>query len=533
MNRISAYLLISILSIGLFSCEMAKKVRQSDPLDTKIGFTKSDFDKYIIKNPKSLDEARKSARENNKAGSIPKTTNLDLKPIKPITNKDLLNGYRNVSFSVTDEIPLKDVLIELGRIAKIDVELDPNINGGIVISAHDKPLGEIIERISRLGNLRYEFRNGVLRFERDIPYSKSYFVDYLTEGSNMWSEVESNVKEILTNQRSTSSSFRSASGSDNIPQSSVTINKSAGILSVYSSQKQHSAIEDYLEDVRKTASAQVLIEAKVVEVTLDDEFKTGIDWDLTGVSPGTGAKTSGGFSAIGSTSSTSAVSFVINGDIGLSVSALEKFGSTRTLSSPRVHAINNRKSILNFTNKLVYFTVENNNITNTVNNAISNQLTVTSTKQEENVGVELSIVPSINLDTNEVTLQIKPKITVVSGQVIDPASPRDQDTNEIIFENKVPVIQTREIDTVAKIMSGNAIVIGGLMEESTSSQDYGVPFLQRIPFLGYLFKSSSKISTVTETVIFIKATIVNSSTVTDKTDREIQEKFDTNRRKFF
>ena len=102
-----------------------------------------------------------------------------------------------------------------------------------------------------------------------------------------------------------------------------------------------------------------------------------------------------------------------------------------------------------------------------------------------------------------------------------------------MFKNLVPVIQTRELNTIAKIQSGHVIVIGGLMSESAASTDTGVPFLQRIPLLGLLFKSNDKTSEVIETVIFIKATIVNSGPVTNKVDRDIQEKFDTNRRKFF
>lgn len=531
MSRITAYLLISLLSVGLFSCKTAKKVRQADSLDTKIGFTKSDFDKYIIKNPKSLDEARKAARLNNKAGSIPKTATIDLRPPKPVTNKDFLDAYRNVSFSVTDEIPLKDVLIELGRIAKIDVELDPNITGGIVISAHRKPLGEIIERISRLGNLRYEFKNGVLRFERDLPYTNNYFVDYLKEGSDMWQEVHTNATQILTNERSTSASFRSASGADNIPASSLTVNKSAGILSVYAPKRHHEAIATYLEDVKEMASAQVLIEAKVVEVQLKDEFSAGIDWNLTGASPGTGLTTSGGFSAIGEASS-SAFSFVTGGDITSSVSALEKFGTTRTLSSPRIHAINNRTAVLNFTKAIVYFQLESGVTTSGTQTASQTTSAITSTKMEEEEGVKLTIIPSINLKTREITMHIKPVITVNSGFVDDPALLRD-DEGDVIGTNQVPQMQTREIDTVAKIADGNAIVIGGLMQEVTANTDSGIPFLQRIPFFGYLFKSSTKESTITETVIFIKATIVSSSTGAGKTDREMQEKFDTNRRKFF
>lgn len=527
MNNAFSRLLLTAALLTPISCAELKK---SDPIDSRVNLSKSQFDKFIIKDHDNVEKRKKNFRAINGSKSIPRISSIEPKPPRPITDKDFLDSYTDVSFSVNDNIPLKDVLIELGRVAKIDVELDPNISGGIVISAHKKPLGQIIKRICRLGNLRYEYKNGILRFARDLPYNKSYFVDYLTEGSNMWSEVSTNAKQILDNERSTVSTLTSESGVDNIPRNSVTVNKSAGIISIYSSKRQHDEIAKYLKNVRKTASAQVLIEAKVVEVLLNDEFSAGINWSGDG---GDVVSNAGGFSIAGADGATSAVSLITNGDIRLSMSALEKFGATRTLSSPRIHAINNRKSVLNFTKKLVYFKIASDTTIAGVANVGSNTvISVTSTKEEEEEGVKLAITPSINLNTNEVTLHIQPKITVKAEDVRDPAVVRNGD-GEVIGTNLVPVMQTREIDTVAKIASGNAIVIGGLMQEITENTDSGIPFLQRIPVLGYLFKSSSKKSKITETVIFIKATIVDNTKRVGKIDRQLQEKFDTNRRKFF
>ncbi len=522
MTRIFVKFLIIVTLLTPWSC----KNSGINDIDNQVGLTRSDFKKYVYKGKNSDKTAKSSA--STEIGDIPKINSFSSKPPKPITDEDFLNSYQKISFAVTDQIPLKDVLIELGRIAKIDVELDPNISGGIVISAHNKPLGQIVKRICELGNLRFKYSNGALRFERDIPFFKTYRVDYLDEGSNLWQEVEANVTQILQNERAGARALSSVT-EDNLPQTSVSISKSAGLISVFANNRQHKEVKKYLNDVENNASAQVLIEAKVVEVTLNDEFRTGINWSRDNANLLVGA----GFSAAGAEGSASAISFVTDGDIGLSVSALEKFGTTRTLSSPRIHAINNRKSVLNFTKQLVYFKIESDTTNAATPNAGNNTvISVTSTKEQEEEGVKLTITPSINLKTNEVTLQIKPKITVNAGFIDDPALVRDNNNN-VLGTNKVPQMQTREIDTVAKITSGNAIVIGGLMQESTTSEESGVPFLQRIPILGYLFKSTSKVSTVTETVIFIKATIVDSVKRVGKIDRELQEKFDSNRRKFF
>ncbi len=519
-----------LLLIACISCAKGRL----DPMDRQTGLKQSEANDIIIKHPKEK-SAEKAKRESLNS-PIPKAGNLFISP-PPKTS----STNKTISFSVTEQVPLKDVLIELGRVAKIDIDIDPTIAGGIVVNARNRPLEEVIDRIADLGNLRYSYKNNILHFERDTPFVKNYSLDYLSEGSPLWGEVQGTITAILSDSLNNLTSAvvinNSTDGTSITPpilsKNSVTINKSAGLMYVFATKKQHQEVEKYLNDVQKNASAQVLIEAKMVEVKLKDVYKTGINWNWA---PGSSASKDA-VNANNSYEANKALDLKVGllGSLGLnaSVSALEEFGTTRTLSSPRIHAINNQKASLNFSDKFVYFRIESNQAVNTGVTSVTTR-TITSTKLEENIGVELSIIPSINLKTNEITLNIKPKITVKSGEVVDPASPIDNDGNPITdFKNIVPVIQTRELNTIAKIQSGNVIVIGGLMQDSSTNTDNGIPFLQRIPIIGNLFKSVSKDSTIIETVIFIKATIVDSASTAGKVDREIQRNFDTNKREFF
>ena len=119
-------------------------------------------------------------------------------------------------------------------------------------------------------------------------------------------------------------------------------------------------------------------------------------------------------------------------------------------------------------------------------------------------------------------MTVQPTLAVKSGEVKDPVNEK----------NSVPIIQTRTLSTIAKVLSGNVLVIGGLMRQDSTNQDSGLPFLSRIPILGALFKVINRRSDVVETVIFIKATIVNSSTGPIKEDKEFQEKFDAGKRRY-
>ncbi len=523
-NFLSKFVRISA-AIFLLSFQSCSGER-IDQIDIGVGLSRSDVEEAVFKpkfkSPKS--SSKEKAANEAKAAPLPKLSKLMVSPPPPS-----FGGDKIISFSATDQVPLKDVLIEFGRMVNIDVDVDPAISGSIIINAKNKSVKEVIDRIATLGNLRYSFREGVLRFERDAPYIKNYYVDYLS-GGTVWGDVESGLTAIIAAAADDGSSTASSEGAAATSNGSFTANKSAGIISVFATQRQQKAVETYLADIEKYASSQVLIEAKVVEVSLKKGFSAGIDW--TRLNSSNTLRIPNGYAA-----SAGAINFVIKGnDLNFSMNALETFGSTRAISSPRIHATNNQKAVLNFTDKLVYFQIQQTQ-SNTSTSGGDTALvasTLSSTKLEENTGVTLDIVPSINVKTNEITLSVKPKLAVVSSWVVDPASPpdvKDAQGNKVV--NQVPVIQTRELSTSVKIQSGNVFVIGGLMKDSATGKDSGVPFINRIPVIGWLFKSMERESGITETVIFIKATIVNSGSRASKVDRGFHDKIDPSRRPYF
>ncbi len=476
-------------------------------------------------------KTKKSEAQKEADGTaIPSFSKLIMAPPPP-----QIGGDKIISFSVTDQVPLKDVLIELGRVAKIDIDLDSGINGGVVINAHNRPLKEVIDRIATAGKLRYSYENGVLHFERDLPYNKNYFVDFLATGQ-LWSDVESNISAILSDTHGNTNESAldsSSSGLALAPPSRFTSNKSAGIISVYASKAQQESVSKYLDDVYKNSSAQVLIEAKVVEVTLTKQFDTGINWSW--VDAGKSFSTTGSFASTGGSTTPAFTAtapnvklFGLGGTLSASIKALEGFGKVHALSSPRVNAINNQKALLDFTQKKIYFTVSSSSSTST-GTATNTVATVTATENSVDVGIKLEITPSINRATNEITLDVKPKLSLDSGQVaVDPS------VNPLTGEslgNTIPIINYRELATIAKVQSGNILVIGGLIAEVGSEGGSGIPIFMRIPVLKYLFGYFSNYSTKVETVIFIKATIISSSNSLEKHDHTLYNRDNPDRKK--
>lgn len=483
----------------VISCD--KKVINESVIDPDTGMTRQELEDTVI--------------HGNKNQNL-QTTNLPTRLTPPNISKLLVapppppmgNGEL-ISFAVTEEVPIKDVLIELGRLADVDIEVDPDITGGIILKVSNKPLNVVVKRIADLANLRYTYTNNILSFKKDTPYTKTYNVDFLID-NDVWKTVEDSLNEIIALNNPSSSASSTAANTSAANNYKIIINKPAGIITVYANYKTQEAVSAYIEHVKMNYAAQVLIEAKVVEVTLNDRYRMGIDWSF--VNEGHGGIT---FNANPEDLSTSGgvngniTTAVFGGNLNAAINALQEFGLTKTLSSPRVHAMNNQKAELKFVNKLIYFSIEKEEEDDNDNNTTNT--TYTSTKQEEDVGVTLSVTPSINMEKNEITLNVVPELKEQVSEVVDPV-------NEL---NVVPVIQSKSVQAQLKVKSGNVLVIGGLMSEESTSRDTGIPVLSSIPLVGGLFKSTDREKELKETVIFIKATIIKPDGEVGSYDRQI------------
>ncbi len=137
---------------SLIFCDFSCSQGRVDPYFDEVGLTEQDIRNSIIK---SKNEQKKIKDEAVKSDvPIPRLNKVIVAP--PIPK---IGGEKIISFYVTDQVPLRDVLIELGRIAEIDVDVDPKITGGVIINAKNRPFKEIIDRIATQGNLRYSYKN--------------------------------------------------------------------------------------------------------------------------------------------------------------------------------------------------------------------------------------------------------------------------------------------------------------------------------------------------------------------------------------
>ncbi len=317
-------------------------------------------------------------------------------------------------------------------------------------------------------------------------------------------------------------------------QPSFSLNKQAGLISVYATQRAHDQISSYLDLMRKSVTSQVLIEAKVLEVELSDEFTYGVDWSALNDSDTFGASLSIGRGAL---TPGEPASFVIqNGSNGLEnlVSAIQRFGTVHALASPRLTVLNNQSAILNVAENQVYFKIE----ADRTEGEDGEPDTIDITSEINNVpeGVLINVMPSIDLNKNAVLMQVRPTISRITGFVDDPAIPlvlASAGVNNPELTSSIPIVSTKEVDTVLNMRSGETLVMGGLLEDRTESTQRAVPILGEVPILGAAFRGQEDSISKNELVILIKATILqNGQDTVHNTDKDLYRVYSQDRRPF-
>lgn len=304
----------------------------------------------------------------------------------------------------------------------------------------------------------------------------------------------------------------------------VIANPETGVISVRATNKQHEKIQEFLDKVLSSAKKQVLIEATIVEVRLNDGFQAGIDWRRLGrAGAGSGFTlsqnlnadnfTTGGLTTRGEGSGLIAGYFnPISplGDIAASINLLKQFGDTKVLSSPKLMVLNNQTAVLKVVDNLVYFTVQAQQTPGTVSSQPFT--TITTTPNTVPVGVVMSVTPQIS-DTNLVNVNVRPTISRAVGDGVRDPNPS---LNNLI-PSYIPQIQVREMESILQINSGSTAVLGGLMQDEIQRNSDKVPGLSDVPGIGKVFTGRDDANSKTELVIFLRPTVIpNASLESDE-----------------
>jgi general secretion pathway protein D len=358
-------------------------------------------------------------------------------------------------------------------------------------------------------------------------------------GTASQAKLESNAQDKVSN-----SSSKSALEDREVERSeyktffaaNVIANAETGVISVRATNKQHEKVQEFIDRVMASARKQVLIEATIVEVQLNDSFQAGVDWSRLNNSDknsgfefrqtlgssatfdGTsGALSGAGRNALGIDTSSGFVVGYANpisrlGNIASSITLLKQFGDTKVLSSPKLMVLNNQTAVLKVVNNLVYFTVEAQ-ASVVSGGGVVQAPTITTTPNTVPIGVVMSVTPQIS-DKGNVNVNVRPTISSRVGEIDDP-NPAfvNSTTGRQIIKSSVPIIQIREMESMLQIESGNIAVLGGLMQDEVFKNTDKVPGLSDIPGVGKVFTGRNDANRKTELVIFLRPTVITNASL--------------------
>jgi MSHA biogenesis protein MshL len=308
----------------------------------------------------------------------------------------------------------------------------------------------------------------------------------------------------------------------------VVVNPQSGIVFARAMPDELRAISDYLQEIHKAARREVVLEAKIIEVTLHDGFQAGVNWAAVQQKNGntiSGGQLSGGgqiggdppftgpiggnpitvgpgnpVTAFGSQTLGAAFALALDiGDFNAYVELLQVQGDTRVLSSPRVATLNNQKAVIKAgTDEFFVTDVSSNTVTGT---AASTSRNVTLTPFFS--GVALDVTPQISAG-GDVILHIHPTVSDVTDQKKEITVSGQTDELPLAFS------EIRESDSIVKAKSGQVIAIGGLMRNSSTKRKFATPVLSSIPGIKKLFGSSQELEVKTELVILLRPIVIES-----------------------
>lgn len=531
---------LSALLFALVGCQSVPK----DAVDMKEGLDEAIKETKSFNGPKPLTQ-------------VPNSVQQELMLNDMNQAKQGMLAEKRLEVSAT-EVDAKDFFQAIVRGSQYNVIIHPDVTGQISLSLNNVTLSEaltVVEdvygyEIIRRGNIVKIFPPGIRTETIALNYLflKRFGSSTTTINSGGVSENDPNSGNSGNNNNSNNNSSNNSGGNNNqngnsgsnsqnsginlytenesdfwkeLKESliafvgtgegrSVIVSPQAGLVTVRALPQEITAVKKFITATESHLHRQVIIEAKIMEVTLNDDFQQGIKWNkvldqvgsadiiysTTGNVVGSViSDTIGGVNSIAFSKKTSSSDF--SGVIEL----LQTQGNVQVLSSPRITATNNQKAVIKV-GEDEYFVTE---VSSTTTTGTSTTTTPTVELTPFFSGIALDVTPQISKD-GSVILHVHPSVTLTDEQ---------NKTIQIGDSTLVlPLAQSsvRESDTIIRANSGEVVVIGGLIETYNIDMESKTPILGDIPYLGELFKNKSQKSQKRELVIMLKPIVIGQDT---------------------
>ena len=498
------------------------------------------------------DNANQDSVPDSVANSLIPTINLDTANVPEIKDEDRFDISVNA-------VAADQFFLSLVDGTDYNMVIHPEVRGTITLNLRNVTIPEVLEAARDVYG--YEFIRTQYGFQV-LPgrlRARIYQINYLNINRTGSSQTSVSSGSLTANNSSTNADGTTSSGGGTagteirteqtltsfwteLQESvqaivgtgegrSVVVNPQSGVVVVRALPNELREVEAYLQATQLIVQRQVVLEAKFIEVRLNENFQSGINWSslltpgndsitasnigggsvlvnengLSGIAGNSGNLDPANFSAISGAAAAAfggVFSLALNfGDFNAFIELLKTQGNVQVLSSPRVATMNNQKAVIKVGSDEYFVTdISTQNVATATSTTVQPDIELTPFFS----GIALDVTPQISQE-GDVTLHVHPSISEVVDQQ------KTVTVGTVTQQIPLALSTVRESDSIVRARSGQVIVIGGLMQETTNDQDAKTPFLGDLPGVGNLFTHKKQASVKSELVILLKPVVVRSA----------------------